>query len=114
MELSKDQYRAVCVLGFLYLRMGLCERAMIVFRALLALNPDDNWARRNLAFVALDQGKSSDALRLLDEVFEKNVLSTKDAPFLLLRARALWAQDRKAEARAAIDEYFHLTGAPEA
>ena len=37
-------------------------------------------------------------------------LSTRHAALHLLRARALWQQGRKDEARAAVNEYLYLAG----
>ncbi len=50
------------------------------------------------------------ALQLLHRVMDGQTLSTRHAALHLLRARALWQQGRKDEARAAVNEYLYLAG----
>lgn len=111
--LSLEQRRALNVLGYLFLRMGQFERAGRVFSALAALDPKDRWARRNLAAIAMHAGDGAAAIRHLQQALPEGPLSTGDAALHLIRAKALWLEGRKDEARGAINEFLHLTGGEE-
>ena len=112
-NLTLEQRSALNVLGYLFLRMGLFERARRVFSALAALNPHDHWAQRNLAAIAMHAGDGAAALRHLQQALHEGPLSTSDAALHLIRAKALWLEGRKDEARGAINEFLHLTGGEE-
>lgn len=109
-SLTKEQRATLNVLGYLFLRMGQFERAKRVFSALAALDPDDRWARRNLAAIAVHDGDGAAALRHLQASMGREPLSSRDAALHLLRAKALWLEERKDEARRAVDEFMHLAG----
>ena len=97
--------------------MGRMESAVRIFTALVALIPEglpDALDRKNLASLAaleVERGNGDAALSLLHRVMDGRLLATRDAPLHLLRARALWQQGRKEEARAAVNEYAHIAGA---
>ena len=109
-SLTAEQRGTLNVLGYLFLRMGKCEQAKRVFSALAALDPDDRWARRNLAAINVREGDGGAALRNLQASIGKEALSSRDAALHLLRARALWLEGRKEEARRAVDEYLLMAG----
>ena len=73
------------MLGHLYLRMGQFGRVRKLTMALLALDPDDTWARRCLAVALLKEG---DAERALEQL---NILLSGRAP-ALARRRAVSCQ----------------------
>ena len=131
-KLSPDEWQALSVLAFMFLRMRLSTRSAKIYETLVELSDPGSAARRTalagLAAAKLDsigetntETKREDArttaeaaLAALLEALEGRVLSTRDAPLLLLKAQALWALGREAEARDARDEFLHLTGAKEA
>ncbi|MDR3175521.1 MAG: tetratricopeptide repeat protein [Desulfovibrio sp.] len=108
--LTTEQRHTLNVLGYLFLRMGQFERAKRVFSALSALDPDDMWARRNLAAIDVHDGDGASALRHLQASTGGEPLSSRDAALHLLRARALWLEGRKDEARRAVDAFTSLAG----
>lgn len=108
--LTADQRKTLNVLGYLFLRMGRFDRAKRVFTALAALDPDDAWAKRNLAAIDVREGDGASALRHLQASLGNEALSSRDAALHLLRAKALWLEGRKNEARRAVDEFAHLAG----
>lgn len=112
-SLTTEQRTTLNVLGYLFLRMGQFERAKRVFSALAALEPDDKWARRNLAAICVQEGDGASALRHLHAAQEGEPLSSRDAALHLLRAKALWLEERTDEARRAIDEFMHMAGGAE-
>ena len=94
MALTQEQRNTLSILGYLYYRMGRLDNAATVFAALDKLAPEgmDAISRRaaaTLAAIETDRGNAEKAL---------------------LRARALWQQGRKDEARAAVNEYLYLAG----
>lgn len=112
-QLTTEQRKTLDILGYLFLRMGQFERARRVFSALAALDPDDRWARRNLAAIDVHDGDGASALRHLQASMSGEPLSSRDAALHLLRAKALWLEGRKDEARRAVDEFMHMAGEDE-
>ena len=110
MALTQEQRNTLSILGYLYYRMGRLDNAATVFAALDKLAPEgmDAISRRaaaTLAAIETDRGNAEKALQL-----DGQTLSTRHAALHLLRARALWQQGRKDEARAAVNEYLYLAG----
>ena len=111
MALSSEERRALHVLGYLLLRMGLYDRAGRVYAALVA-DPDqvDRLAHAGLAATELERGEGRTALEQLHAAMSGGALSSRQAALHLMKARALWMEGRKDEARAAVDEYLYLAG----
>ncbi len=109
--LTQNQRRALLMLGYLYLRMGLDNRAEKLFAALTALDEADGWARRGLAAACLALGEGEAALEHVDRAMGSAPLSSRDAPLHLLRARALWLVGRTDEARNAVNAWIAAGGA---
>ncbi len=115
MALTQEQRNTLSILGYLYYRMGRLDNAATVFAALDRLAPAgmDAITRRALATLAAietDRGNGEKALQLLHRVMDGQILSTRLAALHLLRARALWQQGRRDEARSAVNEYLYLAG----
>ena len=83
MALTQEQRNTLSILGYLYYRMGRLDNAATVFAALDKLAPEG-----------------------MDAISRR----ARHAALHLLRARALWQQGRKDEARAAVNEYLYLAG----
>lgn len=116
---TADECAALSVLAFLYYRLGWTERALRTYRALGAAAPEgpEGLDARRTAFAgqaacALELGDAKGALRFAKDAFAAGALSTRAAALHLLRAQALWHEGRAEEARAALDEYLRLGGAP--
>ncbi len=115
MALSSEQRTTLSILGYLYYRMGRIDSAVTVFAALAAQAPEPAdavtlRALATLAAIETERGNGEKALQLLHRVMDGRTLSTRHAALHLLRARALWQQGRKDEARAAVNEYLYLAG----
>lgn len=113
MALSPEQRTTLSVLGYLYYRMGRFDSAAAVFSALTTQAPDpaDAVTRRSfatLAAIETERGNGEKALQCLHRALDGQNLSTRNAALHLLRARALWQQGRKDEARAAVNDYLYL------
>lgn len=113
--LTPDEKTTLSVLAFLFFRMGMDDKALRVYEALSELSEpgsaDRRFARAGEAALLIEAGHGEAALAALREALPTSaaVLSTKDAGLLLLKARALWLADRKAEAEVVRDEYLHLS-----
>ena len=112
MALTQEQRNTLSILGYLYYRMGRLDNAATVFAALDKLAPEGISRRTAATLVAIEthRGNAEKALQLLHRVMDGQTLSTRHAALHLLRARALWQQGRKDEARAAVNEYLYLAG----
>ena len=108
--LTEKQRRALQVLGPLYLRMGHFARVRKLASALLALNPDDTWAKRCLAVALLKEGDAEHALEQLDGLLTGAPLPSRDAALYLIKAQALWQAGRADEARNAMNAYLAAGG----
>lgn len=108
--LTDEQRRALLVLGYLFLRMGHFERAKKLYAALLALNPDDNWAHRSMAAALVALGDGSGALTHIDKALGTAPLSSRDNALYLLKARALWRTGRSDEAKNAVNAWIAAGG----
>lgn len=112
-ELELEQRRTLHVLAFLFYRMGLFERAGRVYAVLARPAADgsaDARARIGRAACLLALGDPDGALRLINAACAGRVLSTAEAPLLLMKAQALHAQGRAEESAAARDAYMRLAG----
>ena len=94
-------------------RGGIPEARPLASNVLREAGLEELYSRRaaaTLAAIETDRGNAEKALQLLHRVMDGQTLSTRHAALHLLRARALWQQGRKDEARAAVNEYLYLAG----
>jgi tetratricopeptide (TPR) repeat protein len=104
--LEDEQVFGLRALGFLYLRLGACDRASRLFQALAVLYPDDVECAQNLAAAELEAGHPEEALRRLDH---PPLAGNGDTPLCcLLRARALWRLQRIDDAFAAMERFLEI------
>ena len=106
-ELGRAQIDVLRVLGYFYLRQGHPEKALVIFRALLALDPRDDHARRSLAFTHLAIGEFETALDLA-ESYVPEASEPFAAAVHVIRARALWHLGRQDEARQELRQFVEL------
>ncbi len=99
------------VLGYMFLRMHLWDKAEKTFLAILANSPDGSPCRLSqvaLAAAYLEQNEYKKALVYINEALENIPISSKNAILLLMKAKALWFENRQEEARQIVDEYVYL------
>ena len=108
--LTVEQRRALHVLGYLLFRMGRGESAARIYGALATLTAaPDRQVLAALSALAIERGDGAQALTWLRTAMN-GPLPARYAVLHLLKAQALWLEGRKAEARAARDEYAFLSG----
>ena len=109
--LDKNQKLSLEVLAYLYLRMNLWDKAKRTYKALIAqakgkgINPKVYIA---LASIALEENNGKEALKCLTNATNNMTVSSKNAVIFLMKAKALWLEDRKDEAKNAVYEYLYL------
>lgn len=111
--LTLDEQKSLHILGYLYFRMGLYEKAERILCALLEVvenKPYDTSVFALLAAVSIVQKKGSAALKYLENVFDGNVLTGKKVIYYLLKAQALFLENRTDEARNMLDMYVLYKG----
>jgi predicted Zn-dependent protease len=103
--IDEEKIATLRILGYMYWRLGLTDKAERLFKALLALNPGNAVICGQLAAIALDQGRPETALEYVEQLLTE--AGAAAGRFLwLIKAQALGRLDRLAEARAALDEYM--------
>lgn len=111
--LTADEQKSLHILGYLYFRMGLYEKAERLLKALLIVtenNPQENSVFALLAAVSIMQKKGAAALEYLENVFDDNVLTGRKVIYYLLKAQALSLENRNDEARNMLDMYLLSKG----
>lgn len=98
---------ALWMLGFFYLRHRRPDKALTLFATLQRLVPTNPRLARALALSQIRAGKPDKAIETLDELA---MAGSIDPAFHLLRAQALDALGRAAEASAAMRAYIASRG----
>jgi len=94
-SLTPEQRDLLKLLGYLYLRYGCFDKAVVLFEALLLQNPQDDHAAHSLACACVRTGRYDSALAQLDRLLDGGDFS---ALTYLLRGQALSALGRREEA----------------
>lgn len=111
MAFSADEQKSMQVLGYLFFRMGLYEKAERVLKALLAMtenNPEDKNVFAILAVIAILNKNGMSALEYLENVFDETMFTGKKVALYLIKAQALWLEQRNSEAKNMLDYYLCL------
>lgn len=111
--ISPEQRQALHVFAFMLFRMKREDRARTIYEALRAMSPagqPDLLALAGLAAISIDEGKGSEALNYLKPVLANPTEPLRHAVIHLMKAQALWLDNRKTEAKAALNEYLLLAG----
>lgn len=111
--LTIDEQKSLHILGYLYFRMGLYEKAERLLKALLEVtenNPYDVSVFALLASVSILQKNGAAALEYLENVFDGNVLTGRKVIYYLLKAQALFLENRGDEAKNMLDMYLLYKG----
>lgn len=111
--LTLDEQKSLHILGYLYFRMGLYEKAERILKALLEVvenSPYDTSVFALLASVCILQKNGAAALSCLENVFDGNVLTGRKVIYYLLKAQALYLENRSDEARNMLDMYLLYKG----
>ncbi len=97
------------LLAFIYLQHGLPDKAAVLLSARDLLQPDDPRALLTLALAQVRSAKPGKALQTLERMA---ILGAMSAEFHLVRAQALHALERHAEAAGAMRAHVALLPAP--
>ncbi len=103
--MTDAQFEALAVLAYAYLQHDKPDKAASLLGGLDVLRPNEPQTLRALAAARLRLGRPAEALDVLDRLA---MLGAVDAAFQLLRAQALAALERRAEATAAFAAFIDL------
>ena len=103
--LSPDSVELLGLLAYIYLENNRPEKAAVLLAALETLGQADSRRRLSLALAQLRSGKPETAIATLERAALRGEV---DATFHLVRAQALLALDRRAEAAVAMRAYVAL------
>lgn len=111
--LSLDEQKSLHILGYLYYRMGLYEKAENILKSLLIMtenNPYDKSIFALTASLAVMQKNGAQALGYLEYLFDGSVFTGKKSCYYLLKAQALYLENRRDEAKDIMDMYLLYKG----
>jgi predicted Zn-dependent protease len=101
-RLTQDSLDVMRLLGHVFLLHGRPDQALVILRALCALEPQDQRAMRSLVLAAVRAGQAQEASRVLDKLRD----SGDPSPVVhLLHGQALTAAGRHIEAQQAFDQF---------
>ncbi|MCJ8141078.1 hypothetical protein [Falsirhodobacter halotolerans] len=103
MTRTTDSADLLHALGYLYLRAGRGQRALVLLLLANQIAPDSGGILRTLTSALIENGSSARALAALDRLAVLEPEGTQAAT--LLRARALWMTGDEAEARRCFAAY---------
>ncbi len=101
--LSSEQIELMDLLGFIYLRHGLPDKAAVLLAARDVLMPEHPQVLLALAMAQVRSAKPQRAMETLERLA---MAGGVDASFHLVRAQALQALDRPEEAAAAMQAHI--------
>lgn len=111
--LNIDEQKSLHILGYLYYRMSLYEKAEKILKSLLVMtenNPYDKSIFALTASLAIMQKNGAQALEYLQNLFDGSVFVGRQACYYLLKAQALYLEGRRDEAKDTLDKYLLLKG----
>lgn len=97
------------LLAYIYLQNGLPDKAAVLLCARDLIAPDDKRALLTLALAWVRAAKPGKALQVLDRLA---ILGAMSAEFHLIRAQAMHALERHAEAAGAMRAYVAMLPSP--
>ncbi len=106
-SLSLDQIELMDLLGFIYLRHGLPDKAAVLLAARQTLQPDDP---RTLLRLAVAQTRADKPERALETLEKLALLGAVDSSFHLVRAQAFQRLGRSVDAANAMRAHITLRG----
>ena len=96
------------VLGYFYLQNGKFDKALILFKALNELFPDDPYLMKSLSYAFLVNGEYENALHLTERLLQDAPTRREDDVGYLLRSKSLWGLGREDEARDLLKQFLRL------
>lgn len=111
--LSLEEQKSLHVLGYLYYRMGLYDRAEKLLKSLLIMTENSPYDKSVFALAAalgILQKNGAEALEYLQNLFDGTVFTGKKACYYLLKAQALYLEERRDEAKDMLDMYLLYKG----
>lgn len=109
MNRTRDSADLLHALGYLYLKAGRGQRALVLLLLANQIAPDNAGILRTLTAALIENGSSQRALAALNRLAVLEPEGTQAAT--LLRARALWMMGDQEAARGCFADYIAARGA---
>jgi predicted Zn-dependent protease len=109
-KLTQNERDSLFFLVYLYMRIGKTDHAQLILEGMEKSCPEEERTGKYLAAIALDQEDGQKALAHLNSYLDRSEIKSKDAPLLLMQAKALWIQGQETESRNIISEYLMMAG----
>ncbi len=110
-QLDKNQKTTLEVLAYLFLRMNLWDKAERTYLTLLELTKNEKPNYNSLialSSIYIEKKEYNKALQYINEALQFIPISSKNASAYLLKAKALWLENRYEEAKQAVEEFTYL------
>lgn len=103
-RIDADSAELLHALGYIYMRSGQKGRGLVFLLIANRIDPDDPGILRTLAAALIENGAGERALGALERLMEID----GDPSTYLLRARAFWILNDKAQAYRCFHDYLQL------
>jgi tetratricopeptide (TPR) repeat protein len=110
--MDESQKEFLTILGYFFLQNNKAEKALIIFRALQELFPDDPYLMKAGSYACLVNGEHEDALHLAERWLREGPVDRMNEIGYLLKSKALWGLGRENEARETLNQFFHMREHP--
>ena len=108
--MDDEQKEFLTLLGYFYLQNKKAEKALILFRALYELFPEDINVIKSLSYAYLINGENEIALSLIEKYMQESHLDEEIQVGYLLKSKSLWNMGRRREARSIISDFLGMKG----
>lgn len=111
--LTLEEQKSLHILAYLYYRMGLYDKAEKLLKSLLIMTDNAPYEKSIFALCAtlgILQKNGAEALEYLQNIFDGSVFTGKKTVYYLLKAQALYLENRQDEAKDMLDMYLLLKG----
>ena len=107
-RMNENQKSFMYLLSYLYMLNGKWAKSMTLLEALHVFFPQDVKLRKAMACVALHMNEYEKTLRHTEFLIRETSVSRDQADGCFMKSRALWALDRREEARSLFDRFLAL------
>jgi len=106
--MNESEKEFLTTLGYFFLQNNKPAKALIIFKALHELFPEDPYMMKAASYASLINGYYEDALLLVDKSIRGMASDREKEAGYLLKSKALWGLGRESEARETLNQYFRL------
>lgn len=97
-------------MGYFYLQTGKYEKSLTLYRALMALFPEDAYFIKSVSYLYLLTGNHDAALTCADRFLQLDIAKAEKALGCFLKSKALWGLGKKEAARQVLHRFLDTEG----